>query len=1206
MEKAAPDQHIMNSVRTLIALLEGEGIRVNAAAAIDLYKVLSRADLQKYDSFYKLRFLIAPVICRNKEEQEEVYSILENAGTDIIRAGVIPPTGPGPEKPIVPPPRKPFLRRIKAEGILLAVLILAGIYYLSMSRPIVRFSGKFFAPNPTVIHRPVTIAWQVNDTVLPQYKVTWQLLDTTIAGPWKITPTFDTTGIYPVFVTLTNGDGKELLSDTLLMNVLCDTLPGVYIRSVSSAPAGTLSAASPSKGNNASGKPAKASRTVSTNSRKILKHYIPELRNPTADSQQYRYSWYVNDSLVSSSKELVYNTPAEKYNAIRLTVSRAGPHCGPDAFSATLQEVPPVTAAMLPGEPLIIPDPPPYSGIWALFLIPLLFSVIVYSWYSKRTSAPKPSPGGKEEPHSIVFNEQEHLINPEQGLNKLADVLRKRQISDNYKLNIRKTVYSTIAYGGLPQLSFTPVAQPSDYLILLDKEYHNSHITRLYEYFLRKLQREQVNVTVYEYYKEPLFLSNEKLNHRNIPIDRLATLYGQAALFIFGDARHFMYPIKGKLKSRVMEKLSPWKKKIFVTGHAPEDWDKKEKLLISAGFTVIPADISAQLVLDKLLFTQVEAHGQPRLPSFYPSRFLHLNEPENIRQYLNDPELFRWVCALAIYPYMDWNLTIAIGHALNDEMVTYSNLLKLGRISWMHDVKISDTLRIKLLGLLDKPTEIIARGVLLEQLSAIKDVKPSSLIKSEYDTHRKLNAFLKKLYNNEKISAKEKAIIHDLLKRNYIDEGNRIYLNDNDTSIGIDDYFRRWKLGVRLMALYLSLGAFVLLLTSMYVAVWNRNKNTAGRAVITQTLDIRNNLSASVPLFLQVSIGDSAKIFQVLKDTSFIINHLRMEDSLSFGSVILSVNEGELLIRDSFQLNRTNYRLVIDKADPVRVNLYYDISAEETARTIEGLLPANFQVNLVQTEDQDTGFKVICYDTSFMAQAWQSAEIINRTFNRNITAEKDPAANNNRRNWAITIRVPVSAASPVIAKDIIVKERFKKRDSVRRVPPTAVLPATDTIATEKPDTQYKAPERPPEKSPVQQEPSKDPGNSTYTKYILWVDDHPENNTKLINSFREAGWQVALATSNEEAYSLFAQSYREDRPYLVISDIGRDKEGPDAGMELMKKLKSMNRYLSFIFYTSGTQLNRNKKEAMGYNVQVLNGASALESAVLKFSNAQKKY
>ncbi|HJT75402.1 MAG TPA: hypothetical protein VJ720_15305, partial [Chitinophaga sp.] len=1021
----------MNSVRTLIALLEGEGIRVNAPAAIDLYKVLSRADLQKYDSFYKLRFLIAPVICRNKEEQEEVYSILENAGTGTIT--VDGPFGPGPGlgRSGEIPPRKPFLRRIKAEGILLAILILAGIYYLLMSRPIEHFSGNFFATDPAVIHQPVTIAWEVNDTVLPQYKVTWQLQDTTIAGPWKITPVFDTAGTYPVFATLTNGDGKELMSDTLLLNVLCEIPPEVRIQAASSAQAGTFSAVPPSRRNNASGKQGKATGTVSTNERKIQKRYVPELHYPTADSQDYRYSWYVNDSLVSSSRELVYSSPAEKYNAIRLSVNRAGPHCGVDSFFATLQEVPPVTAALLPGERLIIPDPSPYSGIWALFLIPLLFSVVIYSWYSKRTKAPKPSTGGKEEPHSIVFNEQEHLINPEQGLNKLADVLRKRQISDNYRLNIRKTVYSTIAYGGLPQLSFTPVAQPSDYLILLDKEYHNSHITRLYEYFLRKLQREQVNVTVYEYYKEPLFLSNEKLNHRNIPIDRLATLYGQAALFIFGDARHFMYPIKGKLKSWVMEKISPWKKKIFVTGHAPEDWDKKEKLLISAGFTVIPADISAQLVLDKLLFNQVEAHGQPRLPSFYPARFLHLNEPENIRQYLKDPELFRWVCALAIYPYTDWNLTIAIGHALNDEMVTYTNLLKLGRMSWMHDVKISDTLRIKLLGLLDKQTETTARGVLLEQLSAIKNVKSSSLIKSEYDTHKQLNTFLKKLYNNEKISAREKAIIHDLLKRNHIDEGNRIYLNDKDTSIGIDDYFRRWKVRVGLVALSLSLGAFVLLLTSMYVVAWNRNKAITGKALITQTLDIKNNLSPGAPLALLLNIGDSVKTVQILKDTSFTINNLRMEDSLSFGSVLLSVNQGELLIRDSFQLNRMNYRLVVDKAEPVRVNLYYDISAEATARTIEELLPANFQVSLQQTVNSDTGFKVICYDTMFMTQAWQSAEIINRTFNRNIAAERDPGANNNRRSWAITIRVP--ASMPVnTEKHITIPENIPAKS--KRVP----------------------------------------------------------------------------------------------------------------------------------------------------------------------------
>ena len=68
--------------------------------------------------------------------------------------------------------------------------------------------------------------------------------------------------------------------------------------------------------------------------------------------------------------------------------------------------------------------------------------------------------------------------------------------------------------------------------------------------------------------------------------------------------------------------------------------------------------------------------------------------------------------------------------------------------------------------------------------------------------------------------------------------------------------------------------------------------------------------------------------------------------------------------------------------------------------------------------------------------------------------------------------------------------------------------------------------------------------------ILWVDDHPENNTPLVELLQRFGATVDQARSNPDAFRLLS-STRYD---VVISDVGRDDEGEGSdlkGVELAK-------------------------------------------------------
>src|SRR5207245_7907114 len=62
--------------------------------------------------------------------------------------------------------------------------------------------------------------------------------------------------------------------------------------------------------------------------------------------------------------------------------------------------------------------------------------------------------------------------------------------------------------------------------------------------------------------------------------------------------------------------------------------------------------------------------------------------------------------------------------------------------------------------------------------------------------------------------------------------------------------------------------------------------------------------------------------------------------------------------------------------------------------------------------------------------------------------------------------------------------------------------------------------------------------------ILWVDDHPENNTPLTELLRQFGATVDTPRSNSEALALLGAS----RYDVIISDVARDQEGQDGDLK----------------------------------------------------------
>jgi CheY-like chemotaxis protein len=92
--------------------------------------------------------------------------------------------------------------------------------------------------------------------------------------------------------------------------------------------------------------------------------------------------------------------------------------------------------------------------------------------------------------------------------------------------------------------------------------------------------------------------------------------------------------------------------------------------------------------------------------------------------------------------------------------------------------------------------------------------------------------------------------------------------------------------------------------------------------------------------------------------------------------------------------------------------------------------------------------------------------------------------------------------------------------------------------------------------------------------LLWVDDHPENNTYELESLRQI-LHVITAGTNERAFAVLEAGDDID---AVISDIGRDYDRPGelpGGVQLLGDLRERfpNRRLPVLYYTTNRAIER---------------------------------
>lgn len=393
---------------------------------------------------------------------------------------------------------------------------------------------------------------------------------------------------------------------------------------------------------------------------------------------------------------------------------------------------------------------PSASFSWATWILMSLLAIaIVYywvRWFARKApeeekqdkssdSRPDHFRSSDKGPYLIPYRSQDAYIQVGLQLFRFADTMRSRQEGLRSSLDIPGSVKATIEGGGFPQLLEKKDTQPTEYLFLIDEQSMESHQARLFEYLITFLRGKDVLLETF-YYNTDFNRFWNKYHPKGINDVMLPRMFQHHRLVVMGDAHGLLDPLGNggqQLREKTSKVLKAWKERLLITPLPPESWTWKEAALHRL-FPVFPADILGLGQAMKYIESgRAQDEHQPNFETWKKGLLADRAEADVNRRrwhrlkeyqsFLKDhPDVYKWLCALAVCPQPRWETTIAIGKALKPVgvEVTFDKLLLLARIPFLQSGILPGSLRIELLRELDDETERLAREVVREELEAIR------------------------------------------------------------------------------------------------------------------------------------------------------------------------------------------------------------------------------------------------------------------------------------------------------------------------------------------------------------------------------------------------------------------------------------------------------------------------------------------------------
>jgi hypothetical protein len=359
--------------------------------------------------------------------------------------------------------------------------------------------------------------------------------------------------------------------------------------------------------------------------------------------------------------------------------------------------------------------------IWSSVLAPLLL-LLLYEWRRfKRRKLALQKQHGRKPPY--VWPIQVQILPPKlydsDRFYRAARSLRRRHVDEFYRLDMSATISATIEALGYPSFRYKLDSKPPEYLALIERASLRDHQARLFKELTRALEREDIFVERYFYDDgDPRVCCNDAGGACLHLVDLQHRFPGHR-LLIFGNGDLLIDPVTGRLKSWT-KVFAEWPQKALLTPESPAAWGYRE-LSLAGLFIVLPATpdglskvvdrFDSRAKSDLRSWVRGNVEQPPRLDGPPPQVVAAL------RRYLGE-QTFQWLCACAVYPELQWDLTIFLGSlpCMGESLLREDNLLRLARLPWFRTGTMPDELRWALIGELEQEKERAVRQALIKLL----------------------------------------------------------------------------------------------------------------------------------------------------------------------------------------------------------------------------------------------------------------------------------------------------------------------------------------------------------------------------------------------------------------------------------------------------------------------------------------------------------
>jgi hypothetical protein len=319
---------------------------------------------------------------------------------------------------------------------------------------------------------------------------------------------------------------------------------------------------------------------------------------------------------------------------------------------------------------------------------------------------------------SPTFPEPSHELYRGTGFARArVEVLRRQRVGLG-DLDPEATVEAAVQRLGFLTPVYRARFESPAYLVLVDRVGLRDHRARMVDEMLDRLQAGNVDLVRYDFDRDPRRASPHVTTGAHRDLEELAGLYPHHRLAVFTDGVGLTELATGRLAPWT-RLFSAWPDRVLLTPVSPDHWGRRELDLAAAGFAVVPASEEGIVHLAELLRREEDTVARPLaapwkppypdLLAARPGRFLERYPPrpremdglcEELAFYLG-PDGYRWLCSLAVYPDLDWYLTLHLGLLLRRldgrAVLDEATLMALTRLPWLRHGSMPDWLRLRLL-----------------------------------------------------------------------------------------------------------------------------------------------------------------------------------------------------------------------------------------------------------------------------------------------------------------------------------------------------------------------------------------------------------------------------------------------------------------------------------------------------------------------------